>query len=54
VRELANFSGLAAADKGARVGTLEFLADGSGDPRARAFGQRVEFTERVFAGDLAV
>src|SRR5207245_9103075 len=31
-----------------------FLAEEGGDPCARAFGQRVEFTERVFAGDRAV
>jgi hypothetical protein len=33
---------------------LEFLADGRGNPCAGAFGQRVEFAERVFAGDRAV
>ena len=53
-REVAHLLDLAAPDKGARVGMLEFLADGGGDPRAGAFGQRVEFAERVFAGDRAV
>ena len=33
---------------------FEFLADGAGDLRAGAFGQRAEFAERVFAGDSVV
>src|SRR6202521_1016514 len=53
-RDLTYFLDLAAPDKGARVGVFEFLVDGGGDTRAGAFGQRLEFSQRVLASDRAV
>src|ERR1700730_2728759 len=53
-RDFAYFLNLATTDKGSRVGMLEFLADGGGDARAGAFGQRIEFSQRVLAGNRAV
>ena len=49
--ELANFSGLAAADKGARVDRLELLLDLACDFGASALGQRAEFGQRIFGAD---
>ncbi len=53
-RDFAYFLDLAAPDKSARIGVLEFLVDGGGDARAGAFGQRLEFSQRVLAGNRAV
>jgi hypothetical protein len=54
MRELAHLSGLTLADKRARVGRFEALADDSGNTRTGAFGQCFEFVERFFAADSRV
>src|SRR5258708_11320950 len=51
-RDLAHFGAFASADKGARVGGLEFLADAFGDFGAGAFGERLQLRHRLVGGDL--
>jgi len=51
MRQLAHFGRFAFADKSARVGSFQALANDPGDFRAGAFGQGFEFVERFFAAD---
>jgi hypothetical protein len=51
MRKLAHFGRFAFADKSARVGSFQALANDPGDFRAGAFGQGFEFVERFFAAD---
>src|SRR4029077_3473446 len=53
-RDVAHFGAFALADKGARVGGLELLADAFGDFRTGAFSERLELRHRLVGGNLIV